>query len=243
MKNDGPAGSYIGQARERMQTYVRHLLHDNESLRLAVAELESERSQMRQEIAALQQDLASNRALQGQLVEKIQDIRGETDRRFAEYAKLETLNANLANLYVASYQLHSTLDRETVLAAIQEIIVNLIGSEEFAVFESVPGGRFRLAASVGLEDAAALTVHERVAHATASGETFVAAQHGELTACIPLKIDGGVTGFIVICRLLAHKSGLEPLDLELFDLLGTHAAMALYVSSLQQRFAAEEMPA
>ena len=243
MKNDGPAGGYVGQARDRMQTYVRHLLQDNESLRLAMAELENERDQMRQEIAALQSELTNNRTLQSQLVEKIQEIRSETDRRFSEYAKLETVNANLANLYVASYQLHSTLDRETVLAAIQEIVVNLIGSEEFAVFEREPDGRYRLAASVGLSDGSPLVSHERVAHATSSGETWVSAHHGDLTACIPLKIDGGVTGFIVICRLLAHKSGLEPLDLELFDLLGTHAAMALYASSLQQRFTAEALPA
>lgn len=243
VKGDAPGGGYVGQARDRMQAYVRHLLQDNESLRLAAAEADSERSQMRQEIAALQTELANTRALQTQLAENIQEIRGETDRRFAEYAKLETLNANLANLYVASYQLHSTLDRQTVLAAIQEIVVNLIGSEEFAVFEREPDGRFRLASSVGLSDGSPLVAHERVAHATASGETWVSAHHGDLTACIPLKIDGGVTGFIVICRLLAHKSGLEPLDLELFDLLGTHAAMALYASSLQQRFTAEELPA
>jgi len=243
MKNEAPASGYVDKARDQMQSYVRQLLADNEALRMGLVELDSENARLRQEARSLQEELNVNRALQVQLAARVQEVRSESESRFAEYVKLETVNSNLANLYVASYQLHCTLRRDAVLAAIQEIVVNLIGSEEFAVFERDGAGRFRLASSVGAGDDESLADHERVAQATASGETWVSAQHGDLTACIPLKVDGAVTGFIVIRRLLAHKAGLEPLDLELFDLLGTHAAMALYASSLDERYAERELSA
>lgn len=242
MKNDAP-GRYVDSARDRMQSYVRLLMEDNEALRIGLARLENENAGLRQEVGTLNAELTRTRIAQEQLQQKMQEIRGESEKRFAEYSKLETVNTNLANLYVASYQMHGTLDRETVLAAIQEIIVNLVGSEEFAVFERDFGGEFRLAASVGMTADESIIRHQRVTHATATGETWVSAQHGDLTACIPLKIDERVTGFIVICRLLAHKTSLEPLDLELFDLLGTHAAMALHASTLHERFAQREIPA
>jgi hypothetical protein len=38
------------------------------------------------------------------------------------------------------------------------------------------------------------------------------------------------TGAIAVFRLLAHKPEFEPLDLELFDLLASHAAVALHYS-------------
>ena len=238
MKSDSTSpGGYVDRARDQMQTYVRQLLGDNEKLRVCLVGVEDEAALLRQEVRSLKEELNASHQQQEQLTSKLQEIRGESERRFAEYVKLETVNTNLANLYVASYQLHSTLRRENVNAAIAEIIVNLIGSEEFAVFEREEGGACRQIVAMGIEPDEPIATHERVAQATASGETWVSAQHGDLTACIPLKIDASVTGFIVIRRLLAHKAGLEPLDLELFDLLGTHAAMALYASSLQERSA------
>ena len=42
-------------------------------------------------------------------------------------------------------------------------------------------------------------------------------------------------GAIVIFRLLSHKPRFEALDHELFGLLATHAATALYSSDLHRR--------
>src|SRR5437867_7788156 len=49
------------------------------------------------------------------------------------YTEIEEQNNNLASLYVASYQLHSTLDFREVIEVVQEIIVNLIGAEAYAI--------------------------------------------------------------------------------------------------------------
>jgi len=229
------AGRYVNRARGQMEGYVRRLLEDNEALRVAQVELEAANDRLRQDAKRLEEDLRATHAQQAQLVAKLQEVRGESERRSAEYGKLEAVHANLANLYVASFQLHSTLERATVLGAIQEIVVNLIGSEDFVVFEREGSEPFRYVTSVGMDADDSVLAHERVREAITSGETWVASRQEDLTACIPLKIDGAVTGLVVIRHLLPHKPGLEPLDLELFDLLATHAAMALYTSALQGR--------
>ncbi len=83
-----------------------------------------------------------------------------------------------------------------------------------------------------------------IGRAAATGETSLygpggSAEHPpeepELTACVPLKLSGRVFGVIAVFRLLPQKAGLEPLDRELFDLLATHAATALYCASLSER--------
>src|SRR6185503_5039626 len=74
-----------------------------------------------------------------------------------------------------------------------------------------------------------------------TGETYLTESSNEngngrtadeefLTSCIPLKVDGKVTGAIAIFRLLQQKNGLQEVDYELFHLLATHAATALYCS-------------
>ena len=51
-------------------------------------------------------------------------------------------------------------------------------------------------------------------------------------ACIPLKIGEQVLGVIGILQLLIQKQSFQEVDFELFELLGGHAATALYVSRL-----------
>jgi transcriptional regulator with GAF, ATPase, and Fis domain len=53
-----------------------------------------------------------------------------------------------------------------------------------------------------------------------------------ITACIPMKIGKRVLGVIAIFRLLPHKGGLNSVDLDLLDLLSTHAAVALLFTRL-----------
>jgi hypothetical protein len=55
-----------------------------------------------------------------------------------------------------------------------------------------------------------------------------------------LSLDGRVTGAIAIFRLLPQKAGIEDVDRELFGLLATHAAVALYCSALHAKVAGEQ---
>jgi len=172
----------------------------------------------------------------------------ENRRASARYVEVEQQNTNLANLYVASYQLHGTLDRQRVLGAIQEIVINLIGSEELAIWElDAEREQLNLAASFGIDEVAwhsiPMDLHSGVIGLVAvTGERFVAGQspvqavgrEAGLTACIPLKLDDRVIGAIGIFSLLGQKEGLEPVDFELFDLLASHAATALYCTRLAE---------
>lgn len=167
-------------------------------------------------------------------------------RGFAQQlAEIEERNTNLANLYVSSYQLHGTLDRGAVLESIKEILINLIGCEELAVFElSEDATTLDLVTSFGIDDAQYRSIGIRdhvLGKLVSTGGTYIGGTAPapddslQVTACLPLMLDGRVTGAIVLFSLLPHKPGLGELDFELFDLLGTHAATALYCTSLHAR--------
>jgi len=215
--------------------YVQSLIDENQRLGKLVAELEVERDHRVQREAVLQ--------------ERLDAIEAES-RRFSErYVEVEQQNTNLANLYVASYQLNGTLDRARVVGAVQEIVINLIGSEELAIFEVDDELQIlKLIGSFGIdvEEWAGVLIGSGMIGAVAqTGARFVATEtlfategrEKTLTACIPLKLDERVVGVIAIFRLLQQKQGLEDIDYELFDLLGSHAASALFCTALYQRFA------
>src|SRR6476646_9594599 len=84
------------------------------------------------------------------LLEEIQRLNHTLADFSSRYVDVEQQNTNLANLYVATYQLHGTLDRDRVLGAIKEVIINLIGSEELAIWE-VTGENLTLLDSFGID--------------------------------------------------------------------------------------------
>ena len=224
---DGPA-AYVRRVAHDTVKYTEDLMAENHRLRLELATLATEHA-----------DLVSN----------LQRAQADSERYAAQYRDLESQNTSLANLYVASYRLHGTLDRGEVLGTIQEIVTNLVGCEEIAIFEvNEAGTSLALAASTGIdpETYASVALGEGVIGRCArTGETFVAGDEGEapppgegdaaLSACVALRLDGRVSGAIALFRLLPQKSGIEAVDRELFDLLATHAATALHCASLHAR--------
>ncbi len=162
----------------------------------------------------------------------------------ARHRMLEDQNNNLANLYVSSHQLHSTLDFKEVVAIIMEIVVNLIGAESFALtLVDEKTGKLHAIASEGI-DKAKIEVESlgsgAIGSAAAGGKPFVAT--GDLPAepdpsrpiaVIPLSLHEQVIGAIVLFKLLPQKKGrFSPLDHQLFELLGGHAATAIFASRL-----------
>ncbi len=228
--------SYVRKVSEDTARYTREVLRENQKLRALAAKLEAERKRLEDD---LHHQLEVHERDRSDLEQQLEQLETESRKYLEDYLEVEQQNTNLANLYVASYRLHSTLERGEVLAGIQEIIINLIGSEDLAVFE-ISGAEemLRLAAAVG-DQARAFPdlpdpVRSRIRESIRSGEIWIR-ENGEafpLTACIPLQVDGEVTGAIVIFRLLQQKTAVEPVDRELFALLATHAATALYCTSL-----------
>jgi nitrate/nitrite-specific signal transduction histidine kinase len=220
----------------RGRQFTEELLRENERLRLVVLQLEKEKLELTdgliKEVEALR--LENNQLLSRLefLSSRFQQIEAENKDFAMRYLEVEEQNDALANLYVASYRLHSTLDPAEVVQAINEVLINMIGTEEFALF--VVDDQVGELVLVGGEGS---SLAERVRFG--EGPEGIAAQTGKaifdgdgICASIPLKIKERVVGVVAVYRLLPHKKGLTALDHRLLELLAGHAATALVSSRL-----------
>jgi hypothetical protein len=241
---------YVWKVHEETRRFAKDLLTENERLRNLVAGLQKEKRDFEEALSTMRADIEHRRREEDALKRQMAEIREENHSFSQKYLEVEVQNSNLANLYVASYRLHGTLDHKEILSSVQEIIINLVGCEEFAIFDLDEEGMLTLTASMGIDPAryGRIPVGEgKIGEAVRAGEIYLAKGKGTdspsseetpLVACIPLKVEGKVTGVIAIFRLLQHKTALEAIDQELFDLLATHAAMALYCAGLHARMTA-----
>jgi nitrate/nitrite-specific signal transduction histidine kinase len=246
----GNPESYVEKVRDDTRKYVQALLEENGKLRVLTASLESENRFLNEQIASLQKDVDGHRSERDRLQKNLAAVE-EENRRFSEqYVEVEQQNTDLASLYVASHRLHATLDRGEALSIVQDIICNLIGSEEIAIFESDDSdSALSLVAALGVEPAPFRTVplgRGVIGRCARTGQIYLEGrdddagrrpEEAHLSACIPLHFDGRLLGAVAIFRLLPQKSGLVALDHELFELIATHAARALYCTELQARVA------
>ncbi len=216
-------------------------------LRSLAARLESDKISLQRSLADLEEELAGSRRDFSELRRRLESVEDQNRRAQEEHSEIIQRSAHLANLYVASYRLHETLRRSAVIEAIQEIIVNLVGSEEFGIFElDEARGTLSLTEWWGDEAAGLGNGHAcsaPIVQTALSGEVYIApAEPADapraVTACVPLKVEGRVIGVIAVFRLLAHKPALEAVDLELFDLLAMQAGIALHCT----RFHSAAMP-
>lgn len=245
MKRNEGQRPFLEKVAHDNREYVQRLLDENQRLGTQVAMLESDRQRAQQNLERALLDLFNYEKTEGLLKERLAAIEEESRNYTARYVEVEQQNTNLANLYVASYQLHGTLQRDRVLTAIKEIVINLIGSEELGIWEiDRELGALVLIDSFGIEPgpwaAVPLASASILSLVAATGELFVkdkspvqpAGREEGLTAGIPLKLDDEVVAVIGFFSLLQQKSGLEPVDYELFDLLGSHGASALWCTRL-----------
>lgn len=241
MSHNDEKSLYIQRVQHDVARHSQELLRENEQLRILAANFEFE---VRRLERTAEEQRAAYDAERIALKQRLAEIEAESRRREREAMEVEQQHANLTNLYVASYRLHSTLEREEVLETMQEIIINLVGCEELAIFEVQPGAKaLTLSASFGIDASryGSWPVDRgRIGQTVRSGEMWVRGEgtdgalaigEQDLTACIPLTLSGRVTGAIALFRLLPQKQGIEAVDRELFELLGTHAAMALHATS------------
>ncbi|HEV7765832.1 MAG TPA: GAF domain-containing protein [Thermoanaerobaculia bacterium] len=259
-RNDstGHSTGYVQKVREDTNRVMTDLKGQNERLRVTVAALESDRARLQNEKIRLQEQLMNVREDLGQridehntLMRRLAEVQRENESVAGRFLDIETQNTNLANLYVAGYQLHGSLDRREVLGAIKEILINLVGSEDFAIFERDGDDRLRM---IDWFDERPHAFHEVrfgegiIGQVATTGESFFSnGEHGRsvgMTACVPLQVDGRVSGAIAIFRLLPQKhDALEAVDEELLGLLASQAGIALYCTQLHETVLARQLPA
>ncbi len=240
-QSDDRGLAYIRDVYEDSQRFATALLRENERLRKQNTELQHELSVRTAVLNARSQGAPAQQETDS-LKQRLQFVEQENHRLQHEQLALQQQSASLLNLYVAAYRLNGTLDRKEVLLALEEIIANMIGSEQLGIFElDREAGELELIASVGIdpEPYRRLALDSgAIGHAARTGEIYLgghAAQDSQqLTACIPMSVSGRVAGVIAIFKLLGQKARLEPDDIELFNLLRTHAGMALYCTRLAE---------
>lgn len=187
------------------------------------------------DVGAIRAELASRREEESRLRARLDEIEGLRRSASDELVGLQEQIAHTVGLHVALRRLHEAEDRTAVVDAIQDIVVNIVGSEQMAVLALGPGGGLELAASlgeggrVGGMDAAALAAALERGDIL-SGESAAHALPGAL-ACVPLRAHGKAVGLLLLFELLPQKPALGPQDLEVLQLLQVHGALALRATS------------
>src|ERR1700682_113296 len=226
--------------------FTEELLRENQRLRFRLAALETDAgasAEVQRLRAEVQQLTEENR----RIATRFKEVEEENKDFANRYIEIEEQNNNLANLYVASYQLHSTLDFREVIQIVQEIVINLIGAEAFAILllDEKTNER-KTIASEGEDvmpgtDAISVRLGDGVlGNVAKTGESYYINQDvegGRVTidkplAAVPLKIKEHVIGLIAIYKLLQQKDSFSAVDYELFSLLAAHAATAILSSKL-----------
>ncbi len=224
------------------------LVTENRRLRDQIADLEGEN-------AALKTHLASDEAIRD-LLKKIEELEREKARLLSTVDKHEQITNRVteveaeleafANLYVASFQLHSSLRVRAVVRNVRELLEQLVGVRSLAIyFADDPARRLTPISAYGVDIAALPTI---ALHEVSSGDTTAAViertyltglphiSEGEVmtppAACIPLQLEDRVVGAIAIYALLEQKRAFVTVDRELFKLVGAHAGGALVAAHL-----------
>ena len=223
---DDPRAEKFLELFNKGKEFTEELLRENDRLRHRLATLENEVQHLQQRFQQVE----------------------EESKDFAKRAlEIEEQNNNLASLYVASYQLHSTLDFREVIQVVQEIILDLIGGKVYAILLLDENTReLRTIACDGEDlmpevEKISIRLGEGILGTVATtGESYYLdhdAAGGPVTidrplAAVPLKIKDQVIGVIAVYRLLKQKDAFTAVDYELFALLAAHAATAIFSSKL-----------
>jgi hypothetical protein len=160
--------------------------------------------------------------------------------------ELERNHFLLERLHAASARLIQTLELGDVYEAIGDIVANLIGSEQIAIFRYHPADpTFSLAWSWGVEPEAlqpftsgagmiGRAVHQGVSQFRDRQPGAGLLPHeNNLTACVVLKSSREIVGVLGIFGLVPQKNHLEWADFELLKFLQTYAAVAIQYKKLQ----------
>jgi GAF domain len=258
-RSEIPEGSVTGELKQKRDEFLHtffkrgaelteELVGDNRRLRTQLLQLEEENTSLRTQ-------LASDKAIRD-LLSKIDDLEREKARLLSavheqaeisgRVTEIESELESFANLYVASFQLHSSLRVRTVVRNIKELLVQLVGVRSLGIYFVDDSERYLVPiASDGVELGSLQKIQLRNESAEDAVEAIVERTYltGVLhvaegtvvsapAACIPLQLEERVVGAIVVYALLEHKKRFVTVDRELFKLLGAHAGGALVSAHL-----------
>jgi hypothetical protein len=193
------------------------------------------------------------------MLEELSALHEDRARLKAEVARLEGIvselstpspsgdaSGDLGKLLLAARRLDGCADRGAVLDALQEIVRQMIGADDFLLLAHDEEGR-TLWPMLGIGPNGAAfgplaADDDLVVNVLRTGRRIVseptpdatgAARRFEALACIPLKSSARTVGILVVFGLHPRRGALTALDLELLDFLTVHAATALQLADLR----------
>lgn len=148
----------------------------------------------------------------------LERLAAERDEARARATLAEQRNDQLLRLCVSLSLLAGAVSTDAVASALAEIVVNVVGSERFAILEHATAGPPRVLASMGLDAIAVARL--------ARGD-------GDTVARVPLTVGTRTVGELAIAGMLEHKPALDAFDHELLAILSTAGGSALHGACLR----------
>lgn len=241
------------RAMHEARDFTNDLMVENTRLKEALEATKAKEQALREQLDGIAESsqlrvlIEERRALREKVdrfKDRHQQVAHENDDFNERYHEVEGLNNRLANLYIASLRLHSSLQHDVVLRTAVEIVVNLVGAHDFAIYlADHETNTLRMIASEGVLGGPITAISLEKGHIGDAARTrkIYINEEGkgdpsDPLACIPLSIEEQLVGMIVIFSLLSQKQGkFDRADMEMFELLAAHAAAAIASASLYSR--------
>jgi len=227
------------------------LLREDQRLRTRVGDLEAENAALRAQVASddairdLLTKIAQLEKEKRELLSRMDRAQRSSSAFTDRFAEIEAENARLASLYVASHQLHSTLDLRSIIRQLKELLAQFVGARAFAVYlvhdvdetrrELVPICSEGVLASalrrLPTDDGVLWQAVESGAASWVEGDATLGTLDAP-SATIPMLLNGRAIGVIAVFATFEQKREFIDVDFELFKLLGAHVASAMFAARL-----------
>lgn len=192
----------------------------------------------------LQSDLAELHEDRARLKAEVARLERHVSMLSTEVAAADQKVSDMAKLQLVAHRLESCLDRGAVLAALQDVLVSIVGSDDFVVLALDEEGRTMWpilgAGTNGTACGPLLVSDALVSVALETGKCQIAGPRGvgelprsEPLASVPLMSWPHTVGALVVFTLLAHRTALRSIDVELLEFLSSHAATAIQLADLR----------
>ncbi len=257
-RNSSPPPDLMRERDEVLQSFSRgaklteHFMQEYSRIRSRALDLEQENERLRAQleaddaVARLLSKVERLEAERRELLSRTEQAEKAQDTFDERFGEVEHEFASLANLFVASNQLHASLTPRGVVRRIKEILAQLVGAEAYAMYiisadskelvpvasEGVPGDRLVILGANSSKVGEA--IHARKSVIEEDRDTSQV-DFERPPVIIPLDVDETSVGAIVIYGTLEQKTRFSHTDFELFKLLGQHAAAALVGAALFEK--------
>jgi hypothetical protein len=194
--------------------------------------------EFQQELATLHEDRARLKGEVARLERHVSELA-------IELATADEKVGDLQKLILAAQRLDACADRAAVLEALRDIVITILGSDDFVILALDDDGcTLWPILGVGQSGAACgplLVSDDLVASAFRAGRRVIAPPRGapdgpatpDTIACVPLTSGSRKVGMLVLFTLFAHRAELRRADLDVLDFLSAHAATALQIADLR----------